>query len=572
MTTAPTTAAADKPSERATTRRVAFAMVKQEPVAYAIATLLWVCFQLLPIPSALLLRAVLNRIESDPSGSPVWLVLAVFAGFEVGRWVVLLSAAVQWRGVWAFWHTVPRLNLLTSLVSDPGPASSSGDAVSRFRDDTQNLAKVLDVWLDVAGAVAGAIGAIVLMLSVDARITLVVVLPVVVVLVSGQLLSGYLKHWRRIEREATAAVTGFIGDTFGSVMAVKAGGAEPAVLRRFAALGANRAAAARRDQVATQLMQTLSGAAGSLGTGVMLVIIAPAIASGRLSVGDLGLFVSSITVLAVLPRWMAFLSTYQRQADVSVERMAELLPTPEPMRISARHPTALRHGPPPYLSTVDTDPHQRVPDDRLQQLAVEGLTVAYGGGVGIDGIDLALRRGTLTVVTGPVGSGKSTLVRALLGLIPVDGGHVKWNGVRITQPSTFFVPPRAAYMPQSPRLFSETLAETILLGVGLAGLDRAIHLACLDDDVEEFEDAMATMVGPKGVRLSGGQVQRAAAARALVRRPELLILDDLSSALDITTERRLWDRLLNAEDRSTMLVISHRAFLIQQADQVLELK
>ena len=125
--------------------------------------------------------------------------LAVFAGFEVGRWVVLLSAAVQWRGVWAFWHTVPRLNLLTSLVSDPGPAtgrlpSSSGDAVSRFRDDTQNLARVLDVWLDVAGAVAGAIGAIVLMLSVDARITLVVVLPVVVVLVSGQLLSGYLKH------------------------------------------------------------------------------------------------------------------------------------------------------------------------------------------------------------------------------------------------------------------------------------------------------------------------------------------------------------------------------------------
>ena len=135
--------------------------------------------------------------------------------------------------------------------------------------------------------------------------------------------------------------------------------------------------------------------------------------------------------------------------------------------------------------------------------------------------------------------------RALLGLLPCDAGEIRWNGAIVGDPATFFVPPRCAYVPQLPRLFSGTLRENILLGreAESAAVATAIRSAVLEHDLELFPQGLDTRVGSRGVRLSGGQVQRAAAARALVRPAELLVVDDLSSALDVDTERALWERL-----------------------------
>jgi ATP-binding cassette subfamily B protein len=136
----------------------------------------------------------------------------------------------------------------------------------------------------------------------------------------------------------------------------------------------------------------------------------------------------------------------------------------------------------------------------------------------------------------------------------------------------FLVPPRAAYIPQVPRLFSEPLTDTILLGVDPAGLDDAIYVACMDEDLAEMPSGGSTVVGPKGIRLSGGQIQRTAAARAFVRRAELLVVDDLSSALDVETEAQLWDRVLSTTaGTTTVLVVSHRPRILERADQVIEL-
>jgi ATP-binding cassette subfamily B protein len=122
-----------------------------------------------------------------------------------------------------------------------------------------------------------------------------------------------------------------------------------------------------------------------------------------------------------------------------------------------------------------------------------------------------------------------------------------------------------------PRLFSDPLADAILLGVDAAGLAEAVRLACLDEDVAWMPEGLGTVVGAKGVRLSGGQIQRTAAARAFVRRPELLVIDDLSSALDVETEARMWGQLLDGPDRSTLLVVSHRPAVLERADQVVVL-
>ena len=161
-----------------------------------------------------------------------------------------------------------------------------------------------------------------------------------------------------------------------------------------------------------------------------------------------------------------------------------------------------------------------------------------------------MARGSFTVITGQIGSGKTTLLRAVLGLLPKDGGEIRWNGEPVAVPAEFFRPPYSAYTPQVPRLFSTTLRENIQMGVSngdegeaTSPLQAAIRQAVLEPDVAALEHGLDTVVGPRGVRLSGGQVQRSAAARMLIRDPELLVCDDLSSALDVETEKILWERV-----------------------------
>jgi ATP-binding cassette subfamily B protein len=210
----------------------------------------------------------------------------------------------------------------------------------------------------------------------------------------------------------------------------------------------------------------------------------------------------------------------------------------------------------------------------LQVLDARNLTYHYpANGHGIEGINLHLERGAFTVVTGRVGSGKTTLLRVLLGLLPLDAGEIRWNGEIVEDPGAFFVPPRSAYTAQVPRLFSNSLRDNILMGLAKddEAIMRAIRLAVMEYDLDELEDGLETMVGPKGVKLSGGQIQRTAAARMFVREPELLVFDDLSSALDVETERTLWDRVFERSG-TTCLVVSHRRPALRRADHIIVLK
>jgi ATP-binding cassette subfamily B protein len=229
--------------------------------------------------------------------------------------------------------------------------------------------------------------------------------------------------------------------------------------------------------------------------------------------------------------------------------------------------------------------------DRLHTLETSGLTFHYPeSGRGIEAVDLRLKHESFTVITGRIGSGKTTLLRVLLGLLPADAGEIRWNGRRVDDPATFFVPPRCAYTAQTPRLFSDTLRDNLLMGLPeeQTNLPAALRLAVLEPDLAAMEHGLDTLVGARGVRLSGGQIQRAAAARMFARQPTLLVFDDLSSALDVETERLLWDRLQSADFRSqigedadqstisnlqsTILAVSHRRTALRRADQIIILK
>jgi ATP-binding cassette subfamily B protein len=306
--------------------------------------------------------------------------------------------------------------------------------------------------------------------------------------------------------------------------------------------------------------------------GLILLLAARAIYEGAFTIGDFALFAAYLWPVTQLMRETGRLFTLYKQSGVSLQRMEQMMQGApvggpvmhRPVYLSGQYPDI------PYLPKTETH--------RLEELRVEGLTYYYdttnGARHGITDISLKLPRGSFTVITGRIGSGKTTMLKALLGLLPTRSGEIRWNGQPVTDPASFLTPPRCAYTAQAPRLFSDTVRHNILLGlpedqVDLAG---AVEAAVLEKDIAGMDKGLDTLVGPRGLRLSGGQIQRSAAARMFVRRPELLIFDDLSSALDLETERILWERLFARGSGSTCLVVSHRRAALRQADQIIVLK
>ncbi|TCC61221.1 ABC transporter ATP-binding protein [Kribbella pittospori] len=208
-----------------------------------------------------------------------------------------------------------------------------------------------------------------------------------------------------------------------------------------------------------------------------------------------------------------------------------------------------------------------VPRTRLRRLELADLSAIHDDGtIGVSGVDLTVEAGELVLLVGQVGSGKSSLLSALAGLID-HRGLIRWNGELIDDPQLFLRPGQVAHVAQVPRVLSGSFADNVRLGHARA-FEGPVAGALLDTDVATA-GGMDALVGHRGVRLSGGQVQRLALARALATDAELLLADDVSSALDATTEIELWKTL--RERRATVIGATSKRAALVQADRVVVL-
>jgi ATP-binding cassette subfamily B protein len=542
------------------------------PWLYTISFVLWVSFYLLPLATGLLTRAIFNTLTGDaPATIGVWALIALLVGSEGVRMLVFCAALFAWFTFWFAAEALMRGNLMRWIVQGPGARmlpDSSGEIVSRFRDDVEEFMAYFDNYLDLAGQGFFAAIALVIMLRINSLITIVVFLPLVGIVALTHLMSTRIKRYRNANRQTTGRITGFIGEMFGGVQAIKVGSAEDHVIGHFDRLSAARQKAALKDRLFTEILDSFNQNTAHLGIGLILLLSAQAMQAGSFTIGDFTLFAGYIGWIAGFPRWVGRQLARHKQAGVSIERMTELLAGTTPTALVEHTPTYINGPLPevPYTAKTETD--------RLDVVTVDGLTYQYpGSNRGIEAVNLRLERGSFTVITGRIGAGKTTLLRVLLGLLPRDAGTICWNAAVVADPATFFVPPRSAYTPQVPRLFSDTLRDNILMGLPQerSDLESAVHLAVMERDIPTLEHGLDTVVGARGVKLSGGQIQRAAATRMFVRDAELLVFDDLSSALDVETEQLLWDRLFERR-RATCLVVSHRRTALRRADRIIVLK
>ena len=500
--------------------------------------------------------------------------LALLVAVELAR--VLLDAGGKLGETVMRNHggSLMRYNIVGNMLRRPGalpPPVPPGDAVSRLGDDVADFAD-FPTWLPyLLGEGLFTVGALIILFQIQPGITLVALLPLGGVLLLNRFVFRRTLLYSRASRQAAGEVSGFLGEIFGAVQAVKVADATEGVVGYFRLLNDRRRRVSVRDTVFGALFHALFGNMGDVAVAAMVILSGGALARGEMSVGDFVLFSSYLFFAARFPATIGSYLTEVAQERAVLDRLQALQPEASPESLVA--PAVLAALPRVDVSAGSERLVSEIaPGEPL--LNVRELTCRFDGAGGVEAINLALPAGTLTVVTGAVGSGKTTLLRALLGLLPRDAGEILWRGEPVHDAGEFLVPPRVAYTPQVPRLFSETLRENILLGApdDEMALWAAIEAAALAPDIARLEQGLETVVGPRGVRLSGGQVQRAAAARMLVRRPALLVMDDLSSALDVETEQQLWRNLLGEEGvqaRVTLLVVSHRRAALRRADQVI---
>ncbi|RJF72207.1 ABC transporter ATP-binding protein [Deinococcus cavernae] len=536
--------------------------------------LLWGTFHASPALLTLAVSQVFTRLgEADklnlggqpmtPAIGAAWVAVGFFALARMFRWGLFYWALRSWITLWYTLNALVRRNLLAYLLTARGSRilpDTPAEVVSRFRDDVDDVAAYVEIWVDGLGIVLFSLIAVFLMSRVDPLITLLVCAPLLLMVFFVQRLTPTIRAYRRRMREATARVTDFIGETFGAVSAVKLAGREEQMVGHLRALGETRRHAALRDVLLTELIRGVNTNMVNIAVGLVLLLGADRIRGGQMSVGDFVLFIGLLPRLTGSMAFFGDAIARHRRTGVSYDRMNRLLQDAPEDQTVQHHPIYLNSEAPVVPNVQEAHP--------LQELRVEHLSARHPGGAGIQDVSFTLRRGEFVVVTGRIGSGKTTLVRALLGMMPRESGQLFWNAQPITDPATFLVPPRSAYTAQLPNLFSDSLQENILTGAQEDRLHKAVRLAVLEPDLDQLGSGLKTEVGARGVKLSGGQLQRAAVARMLAQHADLLVFDDVSSALDARTEAQLWDGLFSELD-ATCLVVSHRHAALTRADRIL---
>jgi ATP-binding cassette subfamily B protein len=537
------------PTPPARTFREIIRLCTNDPRYGAVAIVLFLGLSLLGLDGPVLPWLWADLV--DGTGSPYLPALGIVAG------LLVTLPLPYYTHVWfPHWWVRQMLRIGLRLVhGQTGPrrvSSHTPAEVVAQGGDTERVVQLADNVLDQTVAVV----LVVAMTAVTGSVVpgLFFFGTMVVSGLAATLFGPKLERAARATVSARAAFATALVSALSAARTVKLAGATSAVLRHLADLDVLRSDRQRRE-IAVQVWSrsTPSVASGLLPIGAWALYL-----GGHLSAGAVLVAVSTLGAA----RWFAWTT-------------ASLISQLPSARVWTRRTVAMTGvgaysaGVPAVDLAGGTAPAPTSPPRRpLRRLELRGFSVVHSDGtVAVRDVDLTVQRGQLVLVVGPVGSGKSSLLRALAGIVHHTGG-LSWNGDPVTEPELFLRPNQVGYVGQLPRVLSGTVADNIALGhqVDAAG---AVSTAQLDHDLAAAGGGLGLLIGHKGTRLSGGQLQRLALARALAPRTELLVADDVSSALDVTTELALW-QALRAHGVTVVGSTAKRAALVR-ADHVVVL-
>jgi len=392
--------------------------------------------------------------------------------------------------------------------------------------------------------------------AIDPALTLMALAPApLIVLAMVRLRKSIRSRFTRVQ-ESFAQVSEKVQENVSGIRVIKAYGQERQETEAFEALSADRVKA----RMSLTRVSAILGPTAQVGFGVsfllFIVMGGRQVLDGGISLGDYVAFNTYIIVI------MAPVMNVSRIIEIWQRGMASF------RRIDGlfRSPTARTN------EGLGADGH--VVGGRVE---VRGLTFSYDGEGGrnvLEGVSFEIAPGGTLGIVGKTGSGKTTIANVLMGMYGFGDGMVLFDGVDANKVPKSTVREAVGYVPQDCFLFSASIADNIAFagdGYSQAEVEEAARLAGIHGDVESFPNGYGTVVGERGMTLSGGQKQRVSIARALIKRPRILLFDDCLSAVDPTTAEAILANLGDSLKGRTGVVISHRISAVMGCDEIIVL-
>lgn len=482
-------------------------------------------------------------------------------------WLLFLAAAVMAVGgglrfYWVSWlgqRVVADIRKalygrILGLSPEFFAQTRTGEVLSRLNTDT-TLVETL-----VGSTVSFGIRNAVMLLA--SSVALAITAPKLALMIAGLIVLmivpvAFIGRWvRRLSRDAQDRIADIsaVGDeSINAIQTVQAFAQEDRERSRFAGIVEAAVQAAKRRIGASTLMIVL---VILMTFGVITFVLwlgARAVLTETMSPGQLGQFVLYAAIAAGSTASLSEIWSQLQRAAGATERLAELL-TLEPSIVTPEDPVSLPASP---LSirfehvsfSYPSRPTERVLDDLSFEIAA-GQTVA---------------------IVGPSGAGKSTILQLLLRFYDPDHGQINVGGVPLQRVDLGALRRAIGYVPQDVAVFSGSVAHNVGYGVADAqaeAIEAAAQLAHAQDFIENWSEGYETELGERGLRLSGGQRQRIAIARALIKSPQLLLLDEATASLDASSEQLVQSALENLRADHTVVVIAHRLATVRRADQI----
>jgi len=457
----------------------------------------------------------------------------------------------------------------------------TGDLMSRFANDLTNVRMLAGFGiLNVINTIIVYVTALILMARINPFLTLCAVIPFPLMILAVKRISASMFRRSLRAQEELARLTSHVEENVAAAAVIKAYCREEAQIASFMAASrryfdSNLALAKLRGFMIPVMVGT-----GAVGTLIVLFIGGHKVITGAITLGDFVAFNGYLAMLVWPTIIMGWILNLLQRGAASMERLCHVLDAdaevaePEaPTDIGTiRGEIEFRnlgysYNGVPGMGGLPASPHRA-------RRAGENVATPDTG-FRLSGITLRIEKGMRVGIAGPVGSGKSTLVRLIPRLFPVAEGQLFIDGTDVNHLPLRTLRDAIGFVPQESFLFSRSIADNIGYGrEGTTGedIEAAARLACLDRDVERFPEGFATLVGERGVTLSGGQKQRTAIARALLKKPAILILDDPLSAVDARTEEEILAGLAGFYGDRTVLIVSHRLSALRGCDLIIVLE
>jgi ATP-binding cassette subfamily B protein len=429
-----------------------------------------------------------------------------------------------------------------------------GDLVSRMNSDVSDVQRIAsDTLLSVVSNLLFFVGCVAMMLWLDWRLFLVSVILVPASLATFSYYQRRLTALTRDMRERGADLGSLLVDTVMGMRVIASLRAGEHEVARFKTKNDAFIGAMLKMQVASFMTGALPGTLMTAATSVVILYAGWRIIEGGMSIGTLVAFMTYHMRLLSPIQTLMGLTSGLASARVSLGRIFELFDTKPDV---IERPNA-------------------VPLERAGELRFDRVAMRYDRDAVLRDIDLTIPAGSLCAILGPSGAGKSTMADLMVRYLDPDGGRISVDGRDLRDCALDDLRREIILVDQAPYLFNDTIAANIgfaLPDVSRTAIEAAAHAAGLDGFIARLPDGYETRAGERGAALSAGERQRIVLARALLRKPGILILDEPTSALDGDTEALIAGRLRGALPDATIIVITHKPALADMADHVIRLE